>query len=182
LSSGLAGLRLQEVPADTTRSAVGRVSTVRNVTIAGREYLLFLQPLAIRGPAGEPADSARRAQAPVSWSVGGLASVARFRADSLALDPPHLIFLGLLLVLAVLALPYVRAALMDRWESIKVIDVYWLSLSVVLAAGILGIAVADIHHFGPYRARPPNGDGLADWRLQHDALNRNWTIAPLRAT
>lgn len=144
---GLAGLRLQAIPPDTVKHVGGRVSTVRTVTIAGREYRLFLQPLDIQGPGAEPADGSRP---PVQWSVGGLVSTSRFRAESLALDPPHLIFLGLLLVLAVLALPFLRAALMGPLESIKATDVYLLSLSLVLATGTLGIAAADIRYFGPY--------------------------------
>lgn len=140
LTSAGGGLRVDDVPADTLPARAPEQSTVRSVTIAGSHYQLFLQPLHIPSPAiGLPADTAR-----AHWSIGALVATARFNGESLSLGTRHLLFLGALLLLAILSLPFLRVMLMGRWEHVNVMDVYLLSLSLVLMSGLLGLALGDL--------------------------------------
>ncbi len=148
LSARGSGLRLRGIPPDSTKEKTRPASRVRAVTLGGHGYLMFLQPLAIQ-PVAAAGASPQDVQ---TWWVGGLVSTSRFRGESLALEPPHLVFLGLMVLLAVLSLPYLRVALMGTAESVRVSDVHLLSLALMLAGGVLGAAIADTYFSGAYSA------------------------------
>ncbi len=143
------GVRMQTIPRDTSeKKPLAPASSVRSVSVGGHGYLMFLQPLAVRVT---PA-AAGSAPATATWWAGGLVSTSRFRAESLALEPPHIVFLGLLILLALLSLPYLRVALMGPAESVRVSDVHLLSLALMLGGGVLGVVIGDVYFSGTYRA------------------------------
>ena len=170
-TSGRTGLRLHELPRpnrakgeekDPPSGLQQRLSTVQTVTVAGEEYFLFLQPVNIDlqewegdqpvawPEAGHEAGDERQHKAGLAnpdWVLGGLVSKGRFRTEALAFAPPHLLFLSLVLVFALLALPFVRVRLMGERERLEVSDVLLLGLSFGLACGVAGVCLADLARF-----------------------------------
>lgn len=139
------GIRMRRIPAGAEQAGEPEGSTVRSASIGGRDYMIFLQPL--RVPSPDYADGTGSATPPPRLTVGGLVSRPAFRAESLALGTGHLVFLGLVLILTILALPFLRVSLMGPWERVRVRDVYLLGFSLVVISGLLGLVLGDLTYY-----------------------------------
>lgn len=122
-------------------------STIVRAPIAGRDYHFYLVPLRINlapmeGPdAGAGSDEIR-------WMVGGVVAASAHRQESLSLHPTAAIRLGFLAILGLLAIPFVRTYTMGPRERLRVGHMLALVLSLILGAGLVGLALADLAHYG----------------------------------
>ena len=139
------GLRLDELPAPDSASEPGedspsaperRITAVQEVPVAGGQHLLFLQPLRIE------LESRSQDAGHTEWVLGGLVSKPRFRAETIAFEPPDLLFLSLLLIFGLLAMPFLRLGLIGHRERLELRDILSLGLSFLLASGVVGISLA----------------------------------------
>lgn len=144
------GLRLGELPGTAAKKEgeappAGRVSTAREVEVAGQSFRMFLQPVRLRlAPPGEEG-------AATEWVVGGLVDDQRFRNDSLALDSTELLALILLLVAIVLAWPFLKVWAMGPGERVEVRDVLFMGFSLVTAAGLVSLCLVDLGYYPALR-------------------------------
>lgn len=153
LSAPLAtGIRVHRLPlAPDTLPAAARgdgggggrdVSTIQSVTVAGRPYRIFVQPLRLAVKArGEGPDGAAR------WRLAGLVPESRFRQEALALGPSAVLALGLMLIVGFLAAPFMRASTMGPRERLRVHHLLFVVASLVLISGGVGLTLADLAHY-----------------------------------
>src|SRR5262245_19786809 len=100
-----------------------------DVIVGGDTYVQLLQPVCISlagsdraaggSVSGSATDRGAETEAGSCWTVGGLKSAEQFRAESLALESPHLVFLGIMVTLVVLAVPFLRARFMGPRERLR---------------------------------------------------------------
>lgn len=122
-------------------------STIVRAPIAGRDHHFYLVPLRINLAAMNGLDEGSDPQA-IGWMVGGVVSASAHRQESLSLHPTAAIRLGFLAILGLLAIPFVRTYTMGPRERLRVGNMLALVLSLILGAGLVGLALADLAHYG----------------------------------
>lgn len=137
----------QPVPTEDAESGYDAppAATSEEVPVAGGKYLLFLQPIRLELP------SLANVERGTLWTLGGLVEKSRFRSESLSFDPPQLLFLGLFLVLTLLAIPFLRIGLMGERERVEVGGVLLLGFTLIVASGVCGIMLADTAYYWNFR-------------------------------
>jgi len=139
------------------KEAFPQRSHQQQLTVAGRDFTLFAQPLVLRG--------ARLTQEPSeqSWFVAGLVSTARLKAESTVLTPTTLLLLSCLLALLVFSLPVLKIWVSKSHERVRRVDLLGLGVASVLAMALIAILVADLFTYRPLlRASDQTLKGIAD--------------------
>jgi hypothetical protein len=155
LASRDSSLRLRQIPrpsndqksgpagssaASSERSSPNQNSVVQSdIIVGGDSYIQYLQPVCI--------SLAIETKEGSCWMVGGLRSTDQFRAESLALESPHLVFLSLLVTFVALALPFLRVRFMGPRERLPVRNVLALGASLLVGGGVAGVCLADLAHY-----------------------------------
>lgn len=125
----------------TPQTVGSRLATVR---LGGRDYELFAQPVAL-SLAFESLSGERLP--PPAWWVVGLMRADRFRSESLAIDPTNLLLLVLVLLLAILAWPFLKLWSMGPRDRVQVKDALFALFALVMGSGILTVALVDLHSY-----------------------------------
>ena len=118
-------------------------SSISEVSLAGKTYRLFLEPCC-RLLDGRPWDQ--------PLLVAGLVDKRQFVRGSLQISLSLLTLVSGLLVLAVLALPFLKFRLMGERQSVRLADGSYLGLAGFLAAGLITIFALDLYWYTKYRA------------------------------
>lgn len=151
LQPGATGQRLREVPLPSARDSINVLAATRNsaaygAKLGGRDFIVFLQPIALRVPGLQIDSTATNGQVrvterPTRWQLGGLVHAWRFRSEGLALDPGKLSILLVLVVFTVLAWPFLKLWSMGERERVATNDLLFLGFSLLLGSGIVAICV-----------------------------------------
>jgi hypothetical protein len=138
----------------------GSTASMR-VTLGGRLFRLFLQPLKLsNGSAGPP-----QAQ---HWMLAGLAPYAELQQRSYSMDTYLVAALVVFVLFAALGFPFLKLWFLDKRERFNVFDAYWLYCSTGALASLFTVLVLA-------------GDSYREFSRQGDArlvemasrLNRN---------
>lgn len=122
------------------------VSWEEIVRIGGRKYRLFLQPIHLQAPAPARSDSGEAARTN-DWVLGGLVSTARFRSESLALDPTEVLALTLLVLFAVVAWPFVKLWTLGSRDKIVPRDVLFQGFSLLIGGGLVALCLVALAYY-----------------------------------
>ena len=124
--------------------SIPRVPVIQEAEVAGTTYLLFLQPFQpslsiLPQQAEDPAVEHLSQTAGVQpiWHLGGVIRKSEFQKRFLALPITTTGLAMLILVLGILALPYIKLFFTNSGEPLGAIDIFFLIVSLVLGGGLI---------------------------------------------
>ena len=140
--------------------AVPFMSVMREAEVSDMTYQLFLQPfqapLPIMPPQARDLAAKPLSQLPDAqsvWYLGGIIRKSEFqrRYMAVSLMVTGLAMLGL--ILGVLSLPYIKMFFANVGEPLRVIDIFFLILSLVLGCGLITLLLLNTSSYLDMRAR-----------------------------
>ena len=116
---------------------------IRDVQITGRKYKLFLQPFHMPIKVAENSSSDDPTKYPIEsdWILGGFIPTSAFWARIMAVRADHLVIFAFFLIVALLAVPFVRIRFIGLREKLKAQDVYVLLISLVVGCSLIVLAL-----------------------------------------
>jgi hypothetical protein len=155
------------------------------VTIAGDDYILFLQPctmLATVDPlpeaphqaeaksASDESESTRdpegaevaKTSKPAQWMIGALVSRSRFRYEALAVSLTLLAEVTALLLLVICCWPFVRLTLIGERHPLTIADAILLGVCTLIGIAILTLGIGDAAAYRRF-------EGVGDYHLRQVA-------------
>ncbi len=108
------------------------VSAIREIEISGIPYMLFVQPLDLTDN---------------PWIVCGLVPRDEYNAEKFAVSSYTVFLISLILILALLALPFLKLNIMSRDERLTKGDAMLSGVSIIFSAALLTILFLHGHTF-----------------------------------
>ena len=118
-------------------------TSVVPVTVAGEDYLLFLQPVRISLLGGESADQLTAGEA-LDWRVVGLIARERFKRESSTFSYTIIVVFLFVLLLLVFAEPFIKVSFLGSMDRLRKRDVLLLCVSCALITALITLFAADM--------------------------------------
>jgi hypothetical protein len=128
--------------------SLSQSSRLEQVSIAGATYRLYSQPLQLPFAQAAPLVKGRRdSNSEVSskpWILCGLVRDEQFRAESRAYSKTVVLWISVVILLAITALPFLKLYLSSAAERVRRFDVAVVAVSTCLVATILTFVFLDL--------------------------------------
>ena len=143
------------------QESIPLASVIREAEISGTTYLLFLQPFQPPLPIVSKSDEAQ----PV-WYLGGIIRKGEFQERFLAIPliVAGLVMLGL--ILGILSWPYVKLFFANAGEPLRAIDLFFLTVSLVLSSGLITLLLLNTVAYHNMRVQFDKTAGKIGKRIQ----------------
>jgi hypothetical protein len=119
--------------------ALGRVSVVAEINLAGASFKLFSEPLQLSYPAVGESEGAPTA--PEAWIVCGLTRSARFNAESRAMPLTYILWFTLAIVLLLVSAPIIRLFTIGPTTRLRARDPVFLTLTMFGSTGLITLGL-----------------------------------------
>lgn len=134
--AGVAGSGDKESSVDL--SSIDGYTALRDVTVAGQGYKLFIEPFgSLLNADGKPDQ----------LIVCGLIQAARFDQAASAVPPIVLMIVFFLFLALTLSWPFIQLGLMGPGNRLRIYDVVFAAFSTVVGAGLLTLVVLDVYAY-----------------------------------
>ena len=150
-----------EVPKDTSRGLYSEIFTMEAAGVAHRVFLQpFTVPVAITYPEGDSVQRTSETEREEVLYLAGVKQEQAFRAEARMLPPTMLAILLGVVVLALLAFPFLQIWLIGPTEAFRPLDVFEVVVGVVIASSVVTLAVLSM--FGLHQREKEQFERLED--------------------
>lgn len=135
----------KDAPGAPIWSSVSDSASVVPVTLAGEDYLLFLEPVRL-SLGGDPADQVTPAKI-LDWRMVGIVARERFRRDSSTFSYTIVVIFLFVLLLLVFAEPLIKVLSLGSTDPLRKRDVVSLTVSFTLIIALGSLFAVDLFEY-----------------------------------
>ena len=134
------GARQNDTPPNVMES-LRATGNIEDVTIAGADYRLYVQPvqLSLKSESGDDSEE---------WALCGLVRIDHFRSASSAISSTYWLLMIAALVVLCATIPLLKLHALNARERFHQRDGVFVAISTFVFAGLLTFALFDIYYFG----------------------------------
>jgi hypothetical protein len=133
-----------------TLERVSEFSSVSDVELAGKKYIVFSQPIHLSFPTVESVS--HPPEKPEEWVLCGLVASDRFNSNSLAVPYSDIIWFSAVLLLLLLSHPFLKVLFVSPKGRLRRRDAVLLTVSTILGTGFLTLFLLDLFYSREFSA------------------------------
>ena len=151
----------KDSPSPPVWNSVKDSASVLPITLAGEDYLLFLEPVRISLLGSDSADQVSSASI-LDWRIVGLVARERFRRDSSTFSYTIIVVFLFALLLLVFAEPLIKVVSLGSTDPLRKRDVVFLTVSFTLIVALSTLFSLDLFEYASLEDKIDSRlDGLA---------------------